>query len=208
MSQLATKKRTVPSRVVDWAVIRARLERAVQCLESAVEPSPERVTEILQQRADELARRSDAGQGAVSEMRSVLVFAVAGERYGVDAQHASEVLRLEALTPIPRAAPLVAGVTNRRGQLVLLVDLYQAIGVTRVGVADMTRVVIVGPAGRELGLLVESVEGITELPARATTPSLRGGSFVEGIAGGDLVLLDVPALLSDPRLAARSRART
>lgn len=200
MARAARSDRPSGARIADWPAILARLDGFLRRLDGATELPAERIDAILRERAEALARPAAPEAGAGGPVRSVLVFNLAGEQYALDAGHASEVLRLESLTPVPRAPERVAGLTNRRGQLLLLVDLHRVLGLRRVGIADLTRVIVVGPPGREVGLLVESVEGISDVPARDVAPSLRGDAFVEGIAGGKLILLDVTMLLGDPRV--------
>ncbi len=185
--------------MIDWESIRARLKRAEEASRPATEASAERINAILLERARELAKEADSRIG--EKVRNVLVFNVAGGQYGFDAHFASEILPLGTLTAIPRAPSCVAGVTSRRGEIVMLVNLARLLGLATHGIADLTRVVVIGPTGHEIGILVESVEGITELPADQVAPSLQEGRYVEGVAGGSLVLLNVPAVLSDPALS-------
>jgi len=61
-------------------------------------------------------------------MRSLCTFEVAGQRFGLDAARVQEVVRVDRLTPVPRAAPDVVGLLNLRGLIVLAVDAAARLG--------------------------------------------------------------------------------
>ncbi|MBI4956646.1 MAG: chemotaxis protein CheW [Myxococcales bacterium] len=184
---------------VDWAEIHRRLDHAEQALVAA--PSEERVLEILRERARALAQGSEAATTAALALRSVLVVGCAGGRYGLDAGLAVELLPLASVTRIPRASPFVAGVSNRRGEVLLLVDLGALLGLSRSGIADLTKVIVVGARGDEVGLLVETVEGIEDVDPSRVAPPVGGAKCITGIVDGSLVLVDLAALLLEHRLS-------
>ncbi|MBI5543255.1 MAG: chemotaxis protein CheW [Deltaproteobacteria bacterium] len=168
---------------VDWAGVYARLDHAEQRLQG---DGQKQVTEELAQRARALARSAHQAEAAG---RSVVVLAIAGGRYGLDACETSEVLPLGAFTPIPKAPPFVAGVVHRRGEILLLVDTARLLGLRRSGIADLTKIVVVGPRGGEVGLLVEASEGIESVDPASVRAPVGEGPLVEGLAGARLVLL-------------------
>ena len=53
----------------------------------------------------------------------VLVFSLNGLRYGLPVADVHEVVRAVALTPLPKAPPIVEGVINARGHLVPVLDV-------------------------------------------------------------------------------------
>ena len=185
----------------DWQEAYARLDRAEQALRRA-DLSAGQVDQALRERARALARSASA---QAVPGRDVLVFGCGGGEYGIDAAHAREILPLSSLTPVPRAAAFVAGVIHRRGEILMLVDVATLMGLSPQGVADRTKVVVVGAAGGEIGLVAESVEGIRGIAPAAITPALGEAPFVEGVAGGSVVLLEIEALLSAVGMTAASR---
>ena len=185
----------------DWQEAYARLDRAERALTRAELPA-EQVDLALRERARALAR---SASGPAVPGRDVLVFGCGGGPYGIDAAHAREILPLSSLTPVPRAAPFVAGVIHRRGEILMLVDVATLMGLAPHGVADRTKVVVVGAPAREIGLVAESVEGIRGVATAAITPALSEAPFVEGVADGSVVLLEIEALLSAVGMTAASR---
>ncbi|MBT3197181.1 MAG: chemotaxis protein CheW [Gammaproteobacteria bacterium] len=58
----------------------------------------------------------------------MLLFDIAGERYGVDLMDVDEVLHMSTLRTIPSAPGFLAGVLNLRGALVPVVDIQERLG--------------------------------------------------------------------------------
>lgn len=57
--------------------------------------------------------------------REVLVFEVAGQRYGLPTEDVRELLRMVAVVPLPRAPAVIEGVINLRGRIVPVYDIRQ-----------------------------------------------------------------------------------
>ena len=58
----------------------------------------------------------------------ISTFTVDGELFGVDAMLVQEMSRHMAVTPVPLAPPIVAGVMNLRGEVVTALDLRSVAG--------------------------------------------------------------------------------
>jgi len=169
------------------------------------DPADEATRAILEERARALARPllSDAPVEAVE----LVVLAVGAERYGVDAGKVREVRPLGELAPVPGAPPFWAGVVNVRGTLYPVLDLRRYFDLGPAG--DQARkVVLVAGAGLAVGLVVEDASGVLRVPVDAIGPSLEGasevvGATVRGVTDDLLAILDVEALLADPRLVVK-----
>jgi purine-binding chemotaxis protein CheW len=163
--------------------------------------------EILEERARALARPLQTDE-PVEEVELV-VLAVGSERYGVDSAKVQEVRPLGELTPVPGAPPFWAGVVNVRGTLYPVLDLGRYFDLPGAEAGEGTqKVVLVAAAGLAVGLMVSDASGVRRLPADAVGPSLEGVSevvsaSVRGVTEDLLAILDVEALLQDPRLLVR-----
>jgi purine-binding chemotaxis protein CheW len=186
--------RAQPRAPIDWQAVKARLDRVDLALATDATLSAAAQAAILRQRALALARPGESEVPTARPCLNVLTVGCAGTRCGIDIAHAKEILSLTTLTPIPLAHPAVAGVMNRRGEVLLLLDLARLLGVKRAGIADLVKVIVVGPRGRELGLLVESVDGIAEIDPATLGPPIGEARFVLGLAPGDVVVIDHAAL--------------
>ena len=193
---------------VDWADVRTRLGRAIEATERASHPSPERARATLEERARLLARvPKPASSGASME---VLTFAVGRERWAIATRWVRTVMRLTSLTRVSGAPPLLVGITSFRGEVLPVVDLRRVLSDVEPGLADLSRVVVLGVERAELGLLVDEVLAITslelehlrplELPSRPLTERC-----VRGVTEAAMVVLDGAALLDESTLFMRAQ---
>jgi chemotaxis-related protein WspB len=135
-----------------------------------------------------------------------VLFQVDGDRYAIDAGSIIEVLPLVAITRVPQAPPEVAGVCDRRGLPVPVVDLSQLLAGRPAEQRLSTRILIVRYTDargdtQQLGLVAENATSIARREATAFVPSgiaNRRAPFLGDVApdaGGFLQRLDVHTLL-------------
>ena len=165
--------------------------------------TPEQELAVLQARARELARVDESpGEGASVE---ALSFRLAGETYAVETAFVREVCALTDLAPVPCTPAFVRGLVNVRGQILCVIDLKAFYGLPDAGVTDLDRLVIVRDGEVELGVLADEVTGIHDLPVRVLDGAVQTAAglpadHVKAVVAGGMILLDVQALLADPRL--------
>src|SRR5947209_15343497 len=123
-----SRSETPPDEGIDWQQVRARLAAAAAKTEQAGLLTPERARTVMAERARLLARPLAAAAQAVAALE-VIVFTLAGERYAVETTYVREVVRLAEVTPLPGVPAFLAGVTNRRGQVLALIDLPAFFGI-------------------------------------------------------------------------------
>jgi purine-binding chemotaxis protein CheW len=159
---------------------------------------------ILRERARALARPEVQDiELAAGPLIELLEFRLADERYAVEAACVQEVHPLKALTPLPCTPPFVVGVVSVRGQIVTVIDLKRFFGLPERGLTDLHRIVLVGEG--EIGLLADMTVGLGHVKREALQPPLPtlagiGADYVKGITPDGLVVLDIPRILSDPRM--------
>ena len=85
---------------------------------------------------------------------------VRGQIYGVDVQQVREIVRSQALTPLPRAPELVEGVLDLRGAIVPVIDLGRALGGEPVGHCAEARIAIVEVDGLAFGLRADAASDV------------------------------------------------
>ncbi|HEX8392461.1 MAG TPA: chemotaxis protein CheW [Longimicrobium sp.] len=142
-------------------------------------------------------------QAAVPQVQLV-TFQVGGEEFGLDVFSVHEILRYQAVTPVPRAPAFVEGVLDVRGAVVPVVDLRRRFEVAGVAYTDETRIVLVDFAGERLGLVVDSVTEVLRAPETAVSAPpayIRGlaAEFMRGIVRHDgrlIILMDLERILS------------
>lgn len=135
----------------------------------------------------------------------LLIVNIAGERVAIPAADVESVVELEGLTPVPRSARHVAGLSALRSRVLTVIDCFASLELGRATAREMREAIVVEADGHPYALVVDSVEDVVEMDGtvRPLRTSLTGGwrrvatGMVE--AEGDLLLLiDTHALLTGP----------
>ena len=138
------------------------------------------------------------------ENRQYATFTLGGEYLGVDVLKVQEVLRNQAMTPVPRAPDYIAGLINLRGQIVTAVDLRRRLGMADRAADKDPMNVIVRTSEGPISLLVDDIGDVVEVPCDSleTPPETMSGpaaAYVTGIhklPGSLLAVLDVARLIT------------
>lgn len=140
----------------------------------------------------------------------LLVVTIAGQRVALPAEAVSSVVELDALIPVPRAAPHIAGLSALRSRVLTVIDcnrsLELGLGAEATGPREAA---VVEVDGHHYALIVDSVEDVIEavsdpVSVRAAMDAgwARVASGVVETADGPLLLIDVAALISGPEARA------
>ncbi len=138
-------------------------------------------------------------------MKNVLICAIAGERYAIELRWVREIATLGALTGMPAAPVVVAGVTSFKGALVPVMHAGHWLLAVGAPLAKIGRAPRAGDAmvlldidGARAAMAVERIDAVTTLTASPPTPTASPEILVD--AGGKSVpLLEPPALMSAAR---------
>ncbi|MDZ4781612.1 MAG: chemotaxis protein CheW [Planctomycetia bacterium] len=123
---------------------------------------------------------------------------------GIDIHQVQEINRNVDMTPVPHAPQAVRGVINLRGEVVLVVDLREVLGLPKSALTRSNRNVIVKNGGEQIGLLVDRVADVVRANTDDLDPmpeNLRGidqrfFKAVYKLELGLLVILDVNVTLA------------
>jgi len=192
------------SRVLNWEEARERLRKAAASLEQAAKLSPERGREVMEKRARDLARPAESGPDSQGSEEFV-VFTLGQERYALGSRSVREVVRLVDLTLLPGVAEHFAGVTNVRGEILLVIDLRAFFGIPAKGITDLSRVIVLGNGTAEFGLLADEVHEVAKLKALdiqdpPESVSGIGLEYLRGVTRDATIVIDPEVLLKHPRL--------
>ncbi len=137
--------------------------------------------------------------------RQLVVFELAGEKFGVDINKVKEIIRWEEVTRIPNTPPYIKGVINLRGNIIVVNDLAMKLGLPSKKVDDNTRILVVEVGDNTVGMIVDSATEVIRLESdriRKTPPIITGSidrNFIEGVGLLDekrlLTLLDLSKVL-------------
>jgi purine-binding chemotaxis protein CheW len=189
-----------------WAQIRQRIEELDRA--SAEDAAGEDLAEVWQRRALDLARDADRERDR-GETIKLVVFRLGADRYAVRITSVLEIQKVGRITPLPTAPAFVTGVINLRGVVLSVLDLRAFFGLEQVLVGEGARILVAEGGGMTVGLLVEQVEEIADVPSADVRPPLAPSKgiaedYVSGIValrGGQMVVLvDLDRILRNPRI--------
>ena len=135
----------------------------------------------------------------------LVVFTIGEEEFGVDISQVREIVRLVAITYLPKAPGFIEGVVNLRGQVLAVIDLAKRLGISSKARGETTRIIVVEVADNTVGMTVDSVsevlrlgsEFVEEVPALIDTEVPE--HFIRGVGKLKdrlLVLLDLKNILT------------
>ncbi len=141
-----------------------------------------------------------------SEAREYLTFRLDQEEYGIDILKVQEIRGYEPPTRVANAPDFIKGVVNLRGTIVPIVDMRLKFNCSKVEYNSFTVVIILNLRSRIVGVVVDSVSDVMELPpdsikAAPDIDSVIDSGAVLGLGSlGErmLILLDIERLMSAP----------
>ena len=139
-----------------------------------------------------------------SGAREYLTFRLDQEEYGIDILKVQEIRGYEPPTRVADAPSFIKGVVNLRGTIVPIVDMRIKFNCAQAEYNSFTVVIVLNLRNRIVGIVVDSVSDVMELPAEniKPAPDLDSGIDSAAVLGlcalGDrmLILLDIERLMS------------
>ena len=143
---------------------------------------------------------------ASAEAREYLTFRLDQEEYGIDILKVQEIRGYEPPTRVANAPDFIKGVVNLRGTIVPIVDMRLKFNCSKAEYNAFTVVIILNLRNRIVGVVVDSVSDVMELPAESIKAAPEIDSVIDSAAVlglgslGDrmLILLDIERLMSAP----------
>lgn len=137
-----------------------------------------------------------------------VLFKVGLGEYALAARDVAQMDSYTGATPIPGAAPHVAGIVQVRGRVVPVIDLRVRFGLERIEPTPDSRIVVLELDGRRVALLVDlarEVVGLTPDQVSAPPPLVaeQSAGVVRAIAHVGqrvLMLVDIPKLVGEEQL--------
>ncbi|THF63062.1 purine-binding chemotaxis protein CheW [Pseudothauera nasutitermitis] len=146
-----------------------------------------------------------------------LTFTLNAEVFAIGILNIKEIIEYGTLTEIPMMPAFIRGVINLRGAVVPVVDLSARFGSRQTEVARRTCIVIVEMAQvvddaeirQDIGIVVDSVNEVLEIPPGEIEPPPSFGAriradFIQGmgkVAGKFVIILNIDRVLSVDEMA-------
>ena len=142
-----------------------------------------------------------------------LTFRLKNESYGIVVLKIREIIRLQAITPVPQMPAFIKGVLNLRGKIIPVIDLRIKFGLQDITDADHNCIIVVkielpNRQSTQIGLIVDAVEEVINISATEIEPAPDFGTaldttFILGLAkikGSVKALLDIDRVLTEDTL--------
>lgn len=144
--------------------------------------------------------------------REYLTFRLDQEEYGIDILKVQEIRGYEPPTRVADAPEFIKGVVNLRGTIVPIVDMRLKFNCSKAEYNSFTVVIILNLRIRIVGIVVDSVSDVMELPpenfrSAPDVDSVIDSGSVLGLGSiGErmLILLDIERLMAAPDMGLAS----
>jgi purine-binding chemotaxis protein CheW len=141
---------------------------------------------------------------ATLDPREYLTFRLDEEEYGIDILKVQEIRGYEPPTRVANAPSFIKGVVNLRGTIVPIVDMRLKFNCKNADYSAFTVVIILNLRSRIVGIVVDSVSDVMELPQDSIKEAPEIDSVIDSSAvlglgslgNRMLILLDIERLMS------------
>lgn len=137
-----------------------------------------------------------------------MTFMTAGECYAIAISYVNEIISYQNITDVPETESYVKGLINLRGKIIPVIDVRMRFGYEPVEYTDRTIIIIINVRDTVVGLIVEKIEEVVNIPEENILPPPDLGyvkdqvdRYIYGIGKvNDSVklLLDPDRLIRDP----------
>ena len=139
-----------------------------------------------------------------------LTFHLASEDYGIEIQYVIEIIGIQKITDVPDMPAFIRGVINLRGKVIPVMDVRARFNLPDRNYDDRTCIIVVNIDETEVGLVVDEVNEVSDIPESNVEPPPKtgkgtGGQYIQGmgkINNTVKILLDVHKLLFSEEMMA------
>ncbi len=132
-----------------------------------------------------------------------LTFHLAGEDYGIEIRFVIEIIGIQSITEVPDMPSFIRGVINLRGKVIPVMDVRARFNIEDREYDDRTCIIVVNIDGTEVGLVVDEVSEVADIPETNVEPPPKTSkntenNYIQGMGkiNNDVkILLDVQKLL-------------
>lgn len=125
-----------------------------------------------------------------------LTFSCGQEQYGVNIKFVTEIVGIQAITDMPDLPVYVKGIINLRGSIIPVIDVRLLLGKPQRDYDDRTCIIVVFADDMPIGLIVDSVSEVYNIPDGNIVPNPYEHSdlnkrLVESVGrlGSDVILI-------------------
>jgi len=152
-----------------------------------------------------MAEQKKEEKAGAAEIQLVIFF-LAGEEFGIETSQVREIIRMQDITPMPRAPEFIEGVINLRGQIIAVMDLVKKFGIEKNKKTNRARIVIAEFEDNSIGLIVDAVPEVIRISEKDIDPTPKmletrvHSDFIKGVGKLEdrlIVLLDIGGIFTN-----------
>jgi len=133
-----------------------------------------------------------------------LSFRIKKEDFGIEIKYVTEIIVMQKITEVPNTLPFIKGVINLRGKVIPVMDVRERFNLETRTYDDRTCIVVVDVNETAVGLIVDTVNEVIDIPEekKDPPPSTHAGfenTYINGmgkIGKRVMILLDVENILN------------
>lgn len=137
-----------------------------------------------------------------------LTFHLGKESYGIEIQYVTEIIVMQEITKVPDLPESIIGVVNLRGNVISVMDMRKRFHLESREIDDRTCIIVVNIENIAIGLLVDTVNEVLNIPEEQVDPSPKTHSGIKsnyimgmGKIGNKVkILLDIEKILHEEEM--------
>ncbi|NIR46118.1 MAG: hypothetical protein GWN99_16950 [Gemmatimonadetes bacterium] len=168
--------------------------------------------DVLDAEEDRMMKMSD--NRTASERTQFVAFRLCEDEFGVDVMKTFEVLKPADVRKVPKTPDFIEGMISFRDSVVPIIDMRKRLSLPERSDGETARLLVAAIGDSKVGLLVDDVPDVVELPSDSISPApglFRGleSRYLDGIArDGDrlMILLNLEEVLTSKERIALEKA--
>jgi purine-binding chemotaxis protein CheW len=140
-----------------------------------------------------------------------LTFHLAEEDYGIAICYVTEIIGIQKITVVPDMPRYIRGVINLRGRVIPVMDVRMRFNLPSREYDDRTCIIVVNIDDKAIGLVVDKVNEVADIPDAQIEPPPRAGqreaNYILGIGKIEdevKILLDITRLVYEAEVVSRN----
>jgi len=146
------------------------------------------------------------------DSRQLVTFQLGEELYGVNIMDVKEIVRVQAIRPIPNAPTYVEGIFNLRSEIIPIINLHKRFHLRKLVSSEedelLSGFIILDIDGMKLGIIIDRISRVVTVEKDQIQPPPQmfsgiGAEYIEGVVrqeDGYLILLDIRDLFNPKEL--------
>ncbi|MDR0550934.1 MAG: chemotaxis protein CheW [Spirochaetaceae bacterium] len=141
----------------------------------------------------------------MADQIQLVTFQLSDELYGIDILDVKEIVRVQAVRPIPNAPNYVEGIFNLRSEIIPIINLHKRFALLKPSAAQteddalLSGFIIIDIDGMKLGIIIDRVSRVVTIEKTDIQPPPQmiagvGAEYIQGVVrqeSGYLILLDI-----------------